>query len=82
LTALQTVSLYTDLTSQAIGRKLVFLKPFTVPTGWAMHKVTKALQPAPEVSAIPKKNIHWFQRKTWTVSRRKKYNRTGGNCFF
>ena len=64
LTALQTVSLYTDLTSQAIGRKLVFLKPFTIPISWAAHKVTKALQPAPEVSSIPKKNIHWFQRKT------------------
>jgi hypothetical protein len=64
LTAAQTVSLYTDLTSQAIGRKLVFLKPFTIPISWVAHKVTKALQPAPEVSSIPNKNIHWFQRKT------------------
>jgi hypothetical protein len=64
LTAAQTVSLYTDLTSQAIGRKLVFLKPFTIPISWMAHKVTNALQPAPEVSSIPKKNIHWFQRKT------------------
>jgi hypothetical protein len=64
LTALQTVSLYTDLTSQAIGRKLVFLKPFTIPISWVAHKVTNVLQPSPEVSSIPKKNIHWFQRKT------------------
>ena len=64
LTAAQTVSLYTDLTSQAIGRKLVFLKPFTIPISALAHQVTKLLMPSPEVSAIPKKNIHWFQRKT------------------
>jgi len=63
LTALQTVSLYTDLTSQSIGRKLVFLKPFTIPIAWLAHKMTKALEPTPELKAIPKKNIHWFQRK-------------------
>jgi hypothetical protein len=64
LTAAQTVSLYTDLTSQAIGHKLVFLKPFTIPIAWLAHRVTGMLMPSPEVSAIPKKNIHWFQRKT------------------
>jgi hypothetical protein len=64
LTAAQTVSLYTDLTSQSIGRKLVFLKPFTIPISFLAHKVTKILMPSPEVSTIPKKNIHWFQRKT------------------
>jgi hypothetical protein len=63
LTALQTVSLYTDLTSQAIGKKLVFLKPFTIPIAWLAHKVTKILEPTPDLKNIPKKNIHWFQRK-------------------
>ncbi len=64
LTALQTVSLYTDLTCQAIGHKCVILKPFTIPISWLAHKLTMALQPAPEVSKIPRKNIRWFQRKT------------------
>jgi hypothetical protein len=64
LTAVQTVSLYTDLTSQAIGRKIVIFKPFTIPIAWVAHKVTRMLMPSPEVSSIPKKNIHWFQRKT------------------
>jgi hypothetical protein len=64
LTALQTVSLYADLTCQALGHKCVILKPFTILISWLAHKLTMALQPAPEVSKMPKKNIRWFQRKT------------------
>ena len=63
LTAIQTVSLYTDLVCQAIGNKCVILKPFTWPVSWLAHRVTKMLTPSPEVSKMPKKNIHWFQKK-------------------
>jgi hypothetical protein len=64
ITAIQTWTLYADLVAQAIGRMLPFLKPFTVPYAWINRKITMALRPAPEVSEIPTKNIHWFQRKT------------------
>jgi C-8 sterol isomerase len=64
VTALQTFSLYTDLTFQSFSQKLGPFKFLTRPVSWLSRKVTNALQPAPEVSAIPKKNIRWFQRKT------------------
>jgi C-8 sterol isomerase len=63
LTATKTVSLYADLTLQAWGQKL-HMRPLFKPLSWLAHKVTLGLQPSPEVSAMPKKNIHWFQRKT------------------
>ncbi len=40
------------------------LKPVTDPISRLAYKITKALIPSPEVSKIPQKNIHWFQRKT------------------
>jgi hypothetical protein len=63
LTAAQTVSLYTDLTFQSFGHRLGPLGPITKLISYLAHKVTKALEPSPEVKEIPKKNIHWFQRK-------------------
>ena len=63
LTAAQTFSLYTDLTAQAWGHKLVILKPFTIPVSFLARKLTKALEPSPQVKAIPKNNIGWFQKK-------------------
>jgi len=63
VTALQTVSLYTDLTAQTWGHKLVILKPFTIPVSFLAHRLTRALKPTPQVKAIPKKNIGWFQKK-------------------
>jgi hypothetical protein len=63
LTVAQTVSLYTDLTAQAFGHKLGILKPFTKPVSCLAHKVTKALEPTPQVKEIPKKNIRWFQKQ-------------------
>jgi hypothetical protein len=63
LTAIQTVSLYTDLTAQAWGHKCGILKPFTVPVSFLAHKFTRALEPTPEVKEIPKKNVGWFKNK-------------------
>ena len=61
LTAFQTGSLYTDLIMQAWGQKLFILKPITIPIAWISRKITKFLEPTPEVKEIPKKNIRWFQ---------------------
>jgi hypothetical protein len=61
LTAAQTFSLYTDLTFQSFGRNLGPFKPVTKPISWLAHKITNALEPAPEVKEIPKKNIRWFK---------------------
>jgi C-8 sterol isomerase len=62
LTAAQTFSLYTDLMFQNLGRRLGPFAPVTKPVSWLSYKVTKALEPTPEVKEIPKKNIRWFQR--------------------
>jgi hypothetical protein len=64
LTAAQTLSLYADLMSQSLGQKFARVKPLTDTVSWLANKVTNALVPAPECSAIPRKNIRWFQRKT------------------
>ena len=64
LTVVQTFSLYTDLIMQAWGQKVKILKPVTRPVSWVAHKVTRALEPAPEVTEIPKKNIRWFKQKS------------------
>jgi C-8 sterol isomerase len=61
LTVAQTISLYTDLMAQSFGHRLGILKPVTKPISYIAHKVTKKLEPAPEVKEIPKKNIHWFK---------------------
>jgi hypothetical protein len=63
LTAAQTVSIYTDLTAQAWGKKFRVLKPITKPVSFLANKVTRSLIPTPEVKEIPKKNIRWFDQK-------------------
>jgi hypothetical protein len=40
------------------------LKPVTKPVSWVANKITRALEPAPEVTEIPKKNIRWFKQKS------------------
>jgi C-8 sterol isomerase len=62
VTAAQTMTLYTDLVAQALGQKLKPLKPVTGVLSKLAHKATTALIPSPEVSAIPDRNIRWFQR--------------------
>ncbi len=62
LTAAQTLSLYTDLVAQSVGRAVRPLKPVTDVLSALAHKVTETLRPSPEVSAIPERNIAWFQR--------------------
>jgi len=62
LTAAQTLSLYTDLVAQSIGRSLRPIKPITSAVSKVAHTVTHLLTPSPEVRAIPAKNIHWFQK--------------------
>jgi len=64
LTVVQTFSLYTDLIMQAWGQKVKILKPVTKPVSWVANKITRALEPAPEVTEIPKKNIRWFKQKS------------------
>jgi hypothetical protein len=64
LTATQTLSLYTDLVAQALGHKYARLRPLTAGMSRLAYQVTRSLMPSPEVSEIPSKNIHWFQRKT------------------
>ncbi|MCL2464054.1 MAG: ERG2 family protein [Micrococcales bacterium] len=64
LTAAQTLTLYTDLVAQSIGRAARPLKPVTDALSRLAHRATTKLIPAPEVSAIPEdKNIRWFQRE-------------------
>jgi C-8 sterol isomerase len=64
IAAFQTFSLYTDLVAKALGQKIWILKPLTWVISKVSHAITMALTPSPEVSVIPEKNIHWFQRKT------------------
>ncbi len=61
LTAAQTLSLYTDLTAQSFGQRLGPLHPLTKPISYMAHKVTKALEPPPDVKEIPRKNIRWWR---------------------
>jgi C-8 sterol isomerase len=63
VTALQTVSLYADLTMQAWGHKCPPLKPIFWPFRRLTHWITRALEPTPQVKEIPRKNIGWFQKK-------------------
>jgi len=63
IAATQTWTMYGDLVAQAIGRKILPLRPFCWIASKINHAITMALCPSPEVSAIPDKNIHWFQRK-------------------
>jgi hypothetical protein len=61
LTVAQTLSLYTDLMAQSFGHQVKIMKPITRPISYLARKVTKKLEPAPEVKEIPKKNIRWLR---------------------
>lgn len=68
-TAAQTVSLYTDLVCRHFGRTLGavpgaggLVRTVTGAVGGLARKITFALQPPPEVEAIPKENIRWLCR--------------------
>jgi C-8 sterol isomerase len=63
IAAFQTITLYTDLVAQAIGRKVKILKPFCWLTSKIAHALTMALCPPQEVVPIPEnKNVRWFRR--------------------
>ncbi|MGD1118795.1 MAG: hypothetical protein ABR886_04845 [Dehalococcoidales bacterium] len=63
MTVTQTLSIYSDLIAQAWGHKCGVLKPVTSPVSWLSRKVSRMLEPAPEVKEIPKKNIRWFKHE-------------------
>ena len=65
LTAVQTVSLYTDLCCQSLGQSLAQRLPQAraplALVSAAARAVTERLRPPPEVPAIPKHNIKFFR---------------------
>ena len=63
LTAAQTITLYTDLMMQSVGRKVPALRKFTGVIGALAGRATRALQPTPQIGpGIPDHNVSWFQR--------------------
>jgi len=62
LTATQTITMYTDLVMQSLGRQVPRLRPITSAIANIAGKATRALVPSPEVSHMPDENIRWFQR--------------------
>jgi hypothetical protein len=61
VTAAQTLTLYTDLVCQSLGRRYTPLRqPFAVVSA-AARTLTERLRPPPEVPAIPKDNIKFFR---------------------
>lgn len=61
VTAAQTLTLYADLTTQAMAQKLPLLRgPLSLVSGLA-RAATFKLMPPPEVPAIPKDNIKFFR---------------------
>jgi C-8 sterol isomerase len=62
VTAAQTLSLYTDLVTQNIGRQVPALAPATKIISSLARKVTFSLMPPPEVPAMPKDNIRFFRK--------------------
>ena len=63
LTAAQTLTMYTDLVMQSVGRDTPVLAPVTSVVAKVAGRITRALTPSPEVSRIPETNIRWFQRQ-------------------
>ncbi len=62
VTAAQTLSLYTDLVSQDIGRKLPAIAGATAVVSALARKLTHRLVPPPEVPAMPRDNIRFFRK--------------------
>jgi len=61
VTAAQTLTLYTDLVCQTLGRRYTPLRqPFALVSA-AARALTERLRPPPEVAAIPRDNIKFFR---------------------
>jgi C-8 sterol isomerase len=60
VTVIQTLSLYTDLIFQHLGRRLRLLRWATSMVSAVARWVTKKLAPPPETGEIPKQNIRWL----------------------
>jgi hypothetical protein len=61
VTAAQTLTLYTDLVCQSLGRRFTPLQqPFGIVSAVA-RTLTDRLRPPPEVPQIPKDNIKFFR---------------------
>jgi C-8 sterol isomerase len=61
VTAAQTLSLYTDLVCQSIGHSRPALRASASLVSALARGVTMRLRPPPEVTAIPRDNIHFFR---------------------
>jgi hypothetical protein len=61
VTALQTLSLYTDLVCQALGQRFAPARGALTLVSAAARTVTQRLRPPPELPAIPKQNIRFFR---------------------
>jgi len=62
ITAAQTLSLYTDLVCQSIGRSRPSLAAAMSLVSGVARGVTMRLQPPPEVPTIPRENISFFRK--------------------
>jgi hypothetical protein len=62
VTAAQTLSLYTDLVCQSLGRSRPSLAAATSLVSAVARGVTMRLQPPPEVPKIPRENISFFRK--------------------
>lgn len=62
VTAAQTLTLYTDLVCQSLGRRYPRARKPLARVSATAGRLTQRLQPPPEVSAIPKENIKFFRR--------------------
>jgi C-8 sterol isomerase len=60
VSATQTLSLYTDLIAQSVGRNLPLVRPATSIVSALANRVTHKLMPPPETSGIPKENNRWL----------------------
>ena len=61
VTAAQTLSLYTDLVSQALAQKNKRLRQPLQLVSAVARTITERLRPPPEVPAIPRENIKFFR---------------------
>jgi hypothetical protein len=61
VTAVQTVSLYTDLVCQSLGQRFAPARGPLAIVSAAARTVTERLRPPPEVSSIPKQNLKFFR---------------------
>jgi hypothetical protein len=60
VTVIQTLSLYTDLIAQHLGRRYRIIRWATSIVSAIARRLTRKLQPPPEASEIPKQNNRWL----------------------